>query len=99
MTKIEVRLVVAARLRKARLETKLTQVEVAATLDVSRQTISAWERGQSQPSLPEFRELAQLYGVSADLLLFGIQTVPLGSHMLATILGSVNQAEPQRQSV
>jgi transcriptional regulator with XRE-family HTH domain len=99
MTKIEVRLVVAARLRKARLETKLTQVEVAATLDVSRQTISAWERGQSQPSLPEFRELAQLYGVSADLLLFGIQTVPLGSHMLAAILGTVKQAETQRHSV
>lgn len=64
---------IGGRLRQARQEAGLTQGDVATEFKHSRQTVSSWEHGRTTPTLAEFRELATLYGVSADFLLYGVR--------------------------
>lgn len=52
-------------LRTAR---KLSQQELAEVLEVSRQSVSKWETGQSIPDLDKIVRLADLFGVSVDEL-------------------------------
>ena len=47
---------------------KLSQGDVAERLDVSRQSVSKWETGQSVPELDKIVRLADLFGVSVDEL-------------------------------
>ncbi len=46
----------------------LSQGELAEKLDVSRQSVSKWETGQSVPELDKLIKLADLFGVSVDQL-------------------------------
>lgn len=48
-----------------------TQEYVAEALGVSRQAVSKWEIGASEPSTANLLALAKLYGVSVDELLGG----------------------------
>ena len=52
-----------------RKKNKLTQAQVAETLDVSRQAISNWETGTVLPSTDNLKSLSRLYQVPADHLL------------------------------
>lgn len=47
----------------------MSQAHVAEMLDVTRQAISRWEVGAALPSTENLRKLAELYGVSVDMLL------------------------------
>lgn len=47
----------------------LSQEEVAEKLNVSRQTISKWETGQTVPELLKVKLLSELYNVSYDYLI------------------------------
>ncbi len=56
-------------LKKHRVERRMTQEFVAEHLGVSRQAVSKWENGTSDPSTANLLALAKLYGISAaDLL-------------------------------
>lgn len=56
-------------LRAHRERCKMTQELVAEKLGVSRQAVSKWEQGKSEPSTTNLVKLAGLYGVDpADLL-------------------------------
>ena len=57
------------KLTQARRTAGLTQADVAARLNVSRQAVSRWESGQSKPSTERLLALGELYGVSIDQLL------------------------------
>lgn len=46
----------------------LSQEELAARLDVSRQSVSKWETGQSVPDLEKLIKLADLFGITVDEL-------------------------------
>ena len=59
----------AEKLTQARKAAGLTQADVAAKLNVSRQAVSRWESGQSKPSTEKLLALGELYGVSIDRLL------------------------------
>ena len=48
---------------------KMTQEFVAETIGVSRQAVSKWEKGDSDPSTSNLFALAKLYGISAEELL------------------------------
>ena len=48
-------------LRVLRAEREWSQAELAARLDVSRQTINALEKGRYDPSLPLAFKIAQLF--------------------------------------
>ena len=48
---------------------KMTQEFVAETIGVSRQAVSKWEKGDSDPSTSNLFSLAKLYGISVEELL------------------------------
>ena len=60
-------------LKAHRVECKMTQEFVAEHLGVSRQAVSKWENGTSDPSTSNLLALAKLYGISAEDLLKEIQ--------------------------
>ena len=52
-----------------RIRQGLTQSEVAAEIDVSRQAVYKWERGDSTPTADNLNALSLFYGVPMDELL------------------------------
>lgn len=56
-------------LKRRRTECKMTQEFVAEALGVSRQAVSKWESGQSDPSTTNLLALAKLFGVRPEELL------------------------------
>ena len=52
-----------------RRENKLSQMELAGMLKLSRQAISRWETGDAMPSTENLKQLSRLYGVPVDVLL------------------------------
>ena len=57
------------KLRRLRGEAQMTQAEVAEKLNVTRQTISSYESGRTQPDVEMLKHLAEIYGVSLEELL------------------------------
>ena len=60
-------------LKEHRLRCHMTQEFVAERLGVSRQAVSKWENGTSDPSTSNLLALAKLYGISAEELLKSIE--------------------------
>lgn len=56
-------------LKAHRAKCKMTQEFVAESIGVSRQAVSKWENGTSDPSTSNLFALAKLYGVSTEELL------------------------------
>lgn len=56
-------------LKSHRTRCKMTQEFVAEAIGVSRQAVSKWEQGASDPSTSNLFALAKLYGVSPEALL------------------------------
>ena len=56
-------------LKEHRLKCSMTQEFVAETLGVSRQAVSKWENGTSDPSTSNLIALAKLYNISVDEIL------------------------------
>lgn len=56
-------------LKLYRTNCKMTQEFVAESLCVSRQAVSKWENGTSDPSTSNLLALAKLYGVSVEEIL------------------------------
>lgn len=59
---------IAQRLADMRREKGYSQEVLAAKLGLSRQAVSKWERGESQPDTSNLIALADLYGVTLDEL-------------------------------
>ena len=60
-------------LKEHRVRCKMTQEFVAEHLGVSRQAVSKWENGTSDPSTSNLLALAKLYGISPEALLKEVQ--------------------------
>ena len=60
-------------LKAQRMKCNMTQEFVAESLGVTRQAVSKWERGASEPSTTNLLALAKLYGVDAGELLRDVQ--------------------------
>ena len=56
-------------LKESRMRCKMTQEFVAESVGVSRQAVSKWENGTSEPSTSNLIALSKLYGVSMDEVL------------------------------
>ena len=56
-------------LKMYRTNCKMTQEFVAESLGVSRQAVSKWENGTSEPSTSNLLALAKLYGISVEEIL------------------------------
>ena len=60
-------------LKEHRVRCKMTQEFVAERLGVSRQAVSKWESGATEPSTSNLIALSKLYKVSADEILRNIK--------------------------
>ena len=60
---------IANRLLEYRKKSGLSQEELAEKLDISRQSVSKWERAEASPDTDNLIELAKIYGVTMDDLL------------------------------
>lgn len=58
--------ILSLNLKKFRVSQKLTQEQAAEALDVSAQTISRWECGNTLPEATKLPEIARLYSVTID---------------------------------
>jgi len=67
--KSEVRKSLGEILKQHRTRCIMTQEFVAEIIGVSRQAVSKWENGNSDPSTSNLIALAKLYGISAEDLL------------------------------
>lgn len=77
-------------LKKLRKTAKLTQEQVAERLNVSRQTVTKWESGESLPDIDNCILLAKLYNVTLDDLVKYAKnaednTAPSGKHMFGVL--------------
>ena len=71
-------------LKENRIRCKMTQEFVSETLGVSRQAVSKWENGTSDPSTSNLLALANLYGLSAEELIRSIDTQADGKSTQST---------------
>ncbi len=67
--KAEVRKPLGEALKEQRMRCNMTQEFVAETVGVSRQAVSKWENGTSEPSTTNLCALAKLYGILPEELL------------------------------
>lgn len=66
---------IGSKIKKSRIDAKLTQEQAAEVLGISRQTISNWENEKSYPDIVSVLKMSDLYGVSLDYLLKGDSTM------------------------
>ena len=57
-------------LRAARVNRDLSQAQAAELLDISKDTLSRYERGISFPDVPTITKMEEVYKVSYDDLIF-----------------------------
>ena len=69
----------------------LSQEALAEKLEVSRQTLSKWETGESVPDIEKCRRLADIFGVTLDDLVnfepdgSGLGVPPRGKHVFGIV--------------
>ena len=62
-------MILADKIIRLRRKNGWSQEELAEKMNVSRQAVSKWESGVSDPSTSNLLALAKLYGISAEELL------------------------------
>ena len=67
---------IGERLLALRMQKGMTQEELAEYLKVSRQSVSKWELNKTLPDVDKMVQLADLYGVSMDHLVRGLESEP-----------------------
>lgn len=81
---------ISVNLRILRKANKFTQEEVAEKINVSRQAVAKWEKGDSLPDINNCMSLAELYGITIDNLVketedYNIPIIPpKGKHIFGT---------------
>ncbi len=55
-------------LAAARVNAGMTQEDVSREMHVSKQTIVNWEKGNSEPTISQGRELSELYGMPIEYI-------------------------------
>lgn len=75
----------------------LSQEQLAEQLEVSRQSISKWETGQSVPELEKLMALSRIFGVSTDALLGNIPAQGEAAVSAAPTMSSYVQANLLRR--
>ena len=64
-------MVFSEQLSKLRKEANLTQEDLAEKCDVSRQAVAKWESGESLPDIYKISQIAKLFEVSLEELIWG----------------------------
>lgn len=95
---------VCDKIKQIRLDNKMTQVDLAKKLDVTRSSVNAWEMGISLPSTQTLVELAKLFKVSVDYILeldrgMKIEVGHLDEHQRGMIFNQIKQFEKYNQAI
>lgn len=67
---------IASRLQVLRKEAGYSQEQLAEMLGVSRQAVSKWESGQTNPDINNVGRLSEIYQKSTDYIIFGEEREP-----------------------
>lgn len=71
-----------------RIVNNISQERLAATLNVSRQSISKWESGESLPTIDKILELSRLFAITTDELLDDAVVIHRGLKLPKNISGN-----------
>lgn len=63
---------VGENIKKMRKKLKITQDELSEKLNVTRQAVSNWENGKTEPDIETLTKMAQIFDISIDELVDGI---------------------------
>lgn len=63
--------IVSNSIKKLREEKGMTQDELAEQLNVTRQAVSSWETGKTQPDIETLTRLAEIFDVSVERIIYG----------------------------
>ena len=70
------------KLRQLRVESGMSQDDLAEKLHVARQTISKWEQGVNEPDIFTLKQYAQIFNVSLDELVGDVEQVNKSANKL-----------------
>ena len=62
---------VAASIKNLRKQKGLTQDQLAEALHVTRQAVSNWENGKTEPDIETITQLAEFFEVDAETIIYG----------------------------
>lgn len=62
---------VSKSIKRLRSNKKMTQDELAAILNVTRQAVSNWENEKTQPDIETITKIAEYFGVSTEEIIYG----------------------------
>ena len=62
-------------IKRLRLEKNINQEQLAEQLHVTRQAVSNWETGKTQPDIETLTSIAEYFGVSLEYLIYGKEPV------------------------
>lgn len=80
------------RLYQLRKQKGFSQEELANRLNVSRQTVSKWEVGDSTPDMEKLVAISDLFDVSLDMLIMGKEApVPEAAPAKSELVDVINQ--------
>ena len=65
---------VGEQIRLNRKKKNLTQQGLAALLYVSQQAVGKWERNESTPNPETIAKMAEIFGITTDLLINGVES-------------------------
>ncbi len=88
---------VAATIRQLRTNTGYTQGQVSHLLNIQRATYCNYENGSRMPSLDIIIALAELYHVSVDYLVRGIDAVPCDGALSVEMFREFNPLPEESQ--
>ena len=80
---------IGKKLKNARVQSGMTQENVAEKINVSRQTISNWENEKSYPDIISVIELSNLYSISLEHLGESTNVVKSNQKMIWAIIVNI----------
>lgn len=86
---------VGAKLKTLRKGRGLTQIQLSEALNLSRASISNYERGARCPSFSELRRISEYFGVSVDY--FGVDSTDESFELLARARRVLCNAETPKE--
>ena len=81
---------IGERIAELRRAAGLSQEQLAELLEVSRQAISKWEKGQTQPEADRLPRICAVLGITSDELLGMIERVPVQESAAEESVGDVD---------
>ena len=86
----------STRLKRIRLDSGLTQAELADKLGITNRAVGAWESGRSKPRLDKMKELAVLFDTTVAELMGedATETAISGTSRMVPLLGFAHMGEP-----